>query len=78
MAAWESETRHRHALENRDLWLTGFDVVLGKVFAFLFVIGALSLCGYAIYEGSEIAATILGGGMIASVVWAFVKVNSRR
>lgn len=74
-AAWEKETAHRHKLESRDMMATAIDAILGKILAFLFVAMALSLCGFAIYQGSEIAAVALGGGVIASVVWAFVKVN---
>ncbi|TWD55349.1 hypothetical protein FB480_102159 [Agrobacterium vitis] len=75
MSAWEKETQHRHKMESRDLWLVGIDAIIGKVLAFLFVLASLALCGFAIWMKAEIVATVLGGGMIASVVWAFVKVN---
>jgi uncharacterized membrane protein len=74
-AAWERETAHRHKLESRDLFSTTFDVIMGKVFAFLFVLAALLVCVFAIFAGAEWVAAVLGGGVITSVVWAFVKVN---
>jgi hypothetical protein len=42
------------------------------VFALIFVLAALAVSGYAAMNGAEWFATILGGGTIASVVWAFV------
>lgn len=75
MSAWEKETQHRHKMESRDLWLVGVDAIIGKLFAFLFVLSCLVLCGFAIWMGSDIVAALLGGGVMASVVWAFVRVN---
>ncbi|MEM7088397.1 MAG: DUF2335 domain-containing protein [Pseudomonadota bacterium] len=74
--AWESETNHRQKEERRELTLFALDNYLGKIFAFIFVIVALGISAYAATHGAEWFATILGGGTIASVVWAFVKSSS--
>jgi uncharacterized membrane protein len=74
-AAWESETEHRHGMERRNLMLAAADAIIGKVFAFIFVITALSACIYMATVGQEWVAAVLGGGTIASVVWAFVRTN---
>lgn len=74
-SAWERETKHRHSLESRDLTGTTLDAILGKIFAFLFVVTALGVCAYAVYREAEWVAAALGAGVIGSVVWAFVKVN---
>ena len=79
VSAWESETKHRQSLERKELSLYALDSVLGKIFAFIFVVGALFCSLWAAISGAEVFATVLGGGTIASVVWAFVsssKTNS--
>lgn len=73
VSAWEGETAHRQDMERRELSYFGRDSILGKVFAFIFVITALGGSLWAAVNGAEIFATVLGGGTIASVVWAFVK-----
>jgi uncharacterized membrane protein len=80
MAAWERETAHRHKMEKSELGWAVFDSVFGKVCALVFVLTALSISAYAAVNGAEWVAAILGGGTIASVVWAFVyapKVRSK-
>lgn len=76
--AWEAETQHRHQLERRDLMATAIDAILGKVFAFLFVMAALTVCAVAIAWNAPWVAGLLGSGVIGSVVWAFIKVNRTR
>lgn len=73
IAAWERETEHRHSMDRK----ISFESMLGKVFAFIFVIFALSICAFTAYIGATWVAAVLGGGVIASVVWAFIKVNNR-
>ncbi len=75
MKQWEKETDHRHRMESRDLWQVSIEAILGKVFALIFVSAALAVSAYALYLGHEWAAAFLGGGTIASIVWAFAKVN---
>ncbi|PYE88359.1 hypothetical protein C7477_1071 [Phyllobacterium leguminum] len=65
-------------MERRELGFVALEAILGKIFAFLFVLAALSVCAYAAAAGAEWLATILGTGVIGSVVWAFVKVNRPR
>ena len=73
--AWESETRHRHQLEQRDFRWSVFDSIFGKTLAFLFVLAALAVSVYALSTGATWFAGIIGGATIASVVWAFTKTN---
>lgn len=75
---WESETAHRQAMERTDLKWSIFEAVFGKVLAFLFVIAAFGLAGYAAYLGAEWLSGFLAVGTIAGVVWAFVKANRTR
>jgi uncharacterized membrane protein len=72
MAAWESETAHRRDLEKSDLRLSAMDSMLGKVFALIFVLSALGVSAYAASIGAQWLGVVLGGGVIGSVVWAFV------
>jgi uncharacterized membrane protein len=72
MAAWESETAHRRELEKSDLRFSAMDSILGKVFALIFVLSALGVSAYAASIGAEWLGVVLGGGVIGSVVWAFV------
>jgi uncharacterized membrane protein len=72
MAAWESETAHRRELEKRELRFSIFDSTLGKVFALIFVLSALAVAAFAAFIGAEWLGVVLGGGVIGSVVWAFV------
>ena len=78
MRQWEAETAHRRQLEQSELRLYGWSELLGKVFAFVFVVGALVAAVYMASVGAEWAAAILGMGTIASVVWAFVKTRAGR
>jgi uncharacterized membrane protein len=72
MTAWESETAHRQGLERRNLRYSALDAILGKVFALIFVLVALGVSAYAASIGAELLGVVLGGGVIGSVVWAFV------
>lgn len=76
-SAWESETAHRRDMEKRDLTIAGVDAILGKIFAFLFVMAALGVCVVSLMMGHEWVAAILGGGTITSVVSAFAIVNRK-
>lgn len=71
--AWETESKHRRALEVSEQRSFYRDGMAGKVFAFIFVIAALGAASFCAYLGAEWAAVILGGGTIGSVVWAFVQ-----
>jgi uncharacterized membrane protein len=73
MKAWEEESRHRRAIEQREISIISWDAKFGKISALIFVVMAIGSSLYAALNGAEIFAAILGGGTIASVVWAFVK-----
>lgn len=74
-AAWEGETEHRHKMEEYDLRALTMEGVIGKVFAFIFVISALVLCGFCVWMNATWIAAVLGSGIIGTVVWAFVQTN---
>jgi uncharacterized membrane protein len=78
MAAWESETAHRRELEMRELKFLAFDSTLGKIFALIFVLSALAAAAFAASIGAEWLGVVLGGGVIGSVVWAFVNAPKRK
>lgn len=75
IAQWETESRHRRDIEKRELALYGWSEILGKAFAFVFLLIAMAVTAYAIYLGQQWAAVVLGGGTIGAVVWAFVMTN---
>lgn len=77
VANWEAESTHRRSLERRELTILGWSELAGKVFALLFVLGALALAGYAVANGQPWVAALFGGGTIAAVVWAFIRTNKR-
>ena len=76
MDAWREETRHRHAQEKRDLGWSIFESVFGRIVALVFVLAALACATYAAVHGAEWFGAILGGGTIASSIWAFVRQRS--
>lgn len=73
---WETETQHRRELERKDLDDLIRDNVRSRWFAFSFVMAALAVCVVAIVFGAPWVAAVLGGGTIASVVWAFIKTRN--
>jgi hypothetical protein len=48
-----------------------FDLVVGKVFAFAFVLAALAVSAYALHLGHPAAGALLGSSTLALVVGAF-------
>lgn len=72
MAAWESETAHRRKMEIDSLKFTVRDSMFGKIAALVFVLAALGVSAYAASIGAQWLGLVLGGGVIGSVVWAFV------
>jgi uncharacterized membrane protein len=69
---FELEGAHRRRMENLATRWQAIDLVIGKIFAFVFVIGALLVSAFAISEGHALAGSFLGGGVLASVVTAFI------
>lgn len=72
---WEGETKHRQELERGELRIFGWNALLGRIFAFLFVLLAMGVIVYAIYMNAQWLAGILGVGLIGSVVTAFIRTH---
>jgi len=72
---FEKEGNHRRDMEHLHLNAQIRDLMIGKIFAFIFV---MSIVGMGVYAVSQ-QASVVGGavvfGALASVVWAFVKVT---
>ena len=75
VAAWERESEHRRVIERERLRVLARDAIVGKTLAFGFVIAALTTCAFAVASGAEWVAAILGGGVIGTVVWAFIRTD---
>ena len=69
---WELETEHRRKYEasalRGSIWLDG----IGRVTAFIFAMGALTVTGWAASIGQAWVAAVLGGGTITAVAAALV------
>lgn len=72
---WETETQHRRDMERTDLHWSIFEGIFGKTLAFLFVIAAFGLAGYAAFLGATWLSGFLAIGTVAAVVYAFIKAN---
>jgi len=70
---FELESDHRRALERGDAREHRRDKIAGQVLAGLFALGALSVSAYAISQGNTVAATVIGGATVATVVIAFLR-----
>jgi uncharacterized membrane protein len=71
---FEAETEHRRQMERMTLECQIRDMLIGKVFALIFVLGVLAVAGYAISQGQAVLAGVLGTAVVCSVVWALVRV----
>ena len=67
----EKQSGHRQILEKRELEIDAQNSLLGTIFAFAFA--TVTMCGsfFLIYNGREIAGSVLGSASPASVVTAF-------
>ncbi|MCF6199469.1 MAG: DUF2335 domain-containing protein [Hyphomicrobiaceae bacterium] len=72
---FEKEASHRRDLESRSFKAEMRDLLIGKVFAFLFAVSALGVSAYAVKNGAEWVGAVIGGGVIGTVVLAFMKQN---
>lgn len=68
----ESETKHRHEIENSVLRANVWEVRLGQVFGFLIGIFIMSAAGYCAIHGAQIAGAIIGSSGIAGIVSVFI------
>lgn len=69
---WEIESVHRREREKDEQRLHYRDAREGRYCALAFVLFALAVSAFFAYLKQPWLAGILGGGTIASVVWAFV------
>ncbi len=69
---WQEEAKHRRALEEQVVKSDISDRKWARISAFLFSIVALSVAAYCASIGLEVAASIIGGSTIASVVAAML------
>lgn len=72
IAEWEAEAAHRRAFERRALTAEITERILGRIFAFVFAMGALGTAAWCAYLGHPGAASVIGGATIAAVVAALV------
>lgn len=75
MRQWEGESGHRRAMERREAEIFARADLLGRLFAFAFVLLALAVTAVAITHAQPFVAAILGGTTIASIVWAFLRTH---
>ncbi len=71
---FESESGHRREMEILVAKLKGRDLLTGKILALIFALGVLAVVAFAVQKGSPWVAAILGGGMLATVVFGFLRV----
>jgi uncharacterized membrane protein len=71
---FELEADHRRHMQTRSLRLQARDLLVGKCFALVFVLGMITISAYAIYANQPVLAGVLGSGVLGTVVWAFVRV----
>ena len=77
-AQFEKEGDHRRKLEARAIVFELIDRLAGRVCALLFAFGALWVAYHAVSRDAQWAASVIGGGVIAATVYAFVSEASRR
>lgn len=75
---WETESAHRRMMEHKDFTWSVAEGLFGKTLAFIFVLSALALAAYALYQGANWLAAFLAAGTIAAVVGAFIATNRPR
>ena len=73
LGAFEAQGKHRREQEGRIVAANISEVRTGQWFALIFSLGAFILTGYCAYVGQPWPATVVGGGVIATVVYTFVK-----
>lgn len=71
---FEDETKHRREMDSRTLGFQGRDLLIGKIFALLFVLAVLGVTMFAIQNNSPWVAAILGAGMLCTIALGFFRV----
>jgi uncharacterized membrane protein len=72
-AQFEAEGTHRRDLEQRQSRFVVRDVHIGQFLAGLFALSGLSVAALAIWFNAPWVATIIGGGTIGPIVYAFLR-----
>jgi uncharacterized membrane protein len=70
---FQAEAAHRRRLEDKQARFVQRDTHVGQALAIVFALGAFALAGYAVSQGANWVAVVLGGGVIAAGVLAFIK-----
>lgn len=72
---FELEAEHRREMVRRTLDVQSTDLMIGKILAFVFVMGMIGTAIFAISKGYPVLAGVLGTTVLGTVVWAFVRVT---
>jgi len=72
---FELEGNHRRKMEGDMLKTQARDLMVGKVFALIFVLAMIGTAIYAIHAGYPVLSGVLGTAVIGTVVLAFVRVT---
>jgi uncharacterized membrane protein len=68
----ESQSKHRQNLELQALSLEGRNSLLGILAAWFIGVFGLSVAGFCIYTGHDLAGGVIGGASLASLVSTFI------
>ncbi|WP_176454478.1 DUF2335 domain-containing protein [Tardiphaga sp. OK246] len=72
-AQFEAEGAHRREMERRESKFVVRDVHIGQLLAGLFALSGLGVSALAIFFDQPWAATVIGSGTIAPIVYAFLR-----
>lgn len=73
VAQFEQEAEHRRELERKQTRFVIHDTHIGQAIAGAFALTSLGIAAYAISEGAQWAATVIGGGVVIPIVYAFLR-----
>lgn len=71
---FEEETKHRRNLERQSLTFQGRDLVLGKWLALAFCLAVLAVIAFAVWNGADWVAAVLGAAMMTTIAIGFFRV----
>lgn len=72
VALAERQSKHRQKMEEVLVRASSRDSFLGILCGLAFGLSGLILTGFCVYVGHGIAGTLVGGGTIGSIVFAFI------
>ena len=70
---FEKEADHRRELETKQAQFVVRDTLIGQILAGTFAVSGLLVAAFAIYMGAQWAATVIGGGVLVPIVYAFLR-----